>query len=379
MIAPHFTGLKEMKSRTEIRALTGIRGVAACMVVIYHYFEPSMGLGSVHALIAHGYIAVDLFFILSGYVLAMTYASSFSGEFSVATYVSFLGKRLGRIYPLFFVMTVITAALLYVNAIVDRPQPSFVEISTNLFMFQAWGFANSIDDPTWSISTEFAAYLAFPALVTLILIGRRYRCWLAIAAALATLFALTRLNPVLYPRGGPLEISQGQTIFPLLRCFAGFVLGIAAFRLSKERAFRQIFDWRHTGDAVAVIVVCLWTIPGTDVALELAFVPLVVALASGQSWTARAMGNGVVCWLGEISYSIYLMHRPVANLIRHPLMSIMETHHIPHAFTIAGAVPLILIIPLSALSFYWIEKPARDLSRRLMRKRASIPAPQSAG
>jgi peptidoglycan/LPS O-acetylase OafA/YrhL len=378
-------------TRHEIRALTGIRGIAACMVVFYHYFQDSLGFGPAHALIAHSYIAVDLFFVLSGFVMALTYAPSFSHEFSGAAYASFLGKRLGRVYPLYFVMAVITAALLYANAMEGGP-PSFAELSSNLLMVQAWGFADSIDDPTWSISTEFAAYLAFPALVALILVGRRYRCWLAIGAALATLLALTRLNPIvldragveLYTRGGPLEISEARTIFPLLRCFAGFVLGLAAFRLSKERAFRQVFDWRHTGDVAAVIVVCLWAVQGSDVALELAFVPLVMALASGQSWTARAMGGGVVFWLGEISYSIYLVHRPVANLIRHPLMAIMDAHHIQHAYTIAGVVPLVFTIPLSALTFYWIEKPARDLSRRVMRRRApSIvadpPAPQSAG
>jgi peptidoglycan/LPS O-acetylase OafA/YrhL len=365
--------------RNEIRALTGIRGVAACMVVFYHYFQDSSGFGPAHALIVHSYMAVDLFFVLSGFVMALTYALSFSHEFSGAAYASFLGKRLGRVYPLYFVVTATVAALLYAHSIAGGP-PSFGEVLSNVLMVQAWGFADSIGGPTWSISTEFAAYLAFPILVTLVLLGRRYRCWLAIAAALVTLSTLSGLNPVvlnqvsdgLASRSGPLDIFGTGTLYPLLRCFAGFVLGLAAFRLSKECVLQQIFDWRHTGDVAALIVVGLWGVRGTDVALEIAFVPLVMALASGRSWAARAMGAGVVFWLGEVSYSIYLVHRPVESLIRNPLVAMLNAHHIPHAYTVAGFVPLVLTIALSALTFYCIEKPARDVSRQLMRSKAAL-------
>jgi peptidoglycan/LPS O-acetylase OafA/YrhL len=357
------------------------------MVVLYHYFQDILGFGPARALILHSYIAVDLFFVLSGYVMAMTYAPAFAGEFSGAAYVSFLGKRLGRVYPLFFVMTAVTGALLYARAIEGDP-PSFAEASSNVLMVQAWGFSDSIDGPAWSISTEFAAYLIFPSLVALIIGGRRYRCWLAIGAALATLFALSRLNPIALDqvtsagavhRNGPLDVFGIGTLFPLLRCFSGFVLGLAAFRLSKERAFRQVFDWRHTGDIAALIVVGLWAAPGTDVALVLAFVPLVGALASGQSWAARALGSGVAFWLGEVSYSVYLVHLPIKMLIRNPLIAMLGAHHIPHAYTVAGVVPLVFTLALSAFTFYWIEKPARDFSRRLMRTRAPSTAPRSAG
>lgn len=73
-----------------------------------------------------------------------------------------------------------------------------------------------------------------------------------------------------------------------------------------------------------------------------------------------------IFWLGEISYSIYLVHRPIESITRNPLVAILEKHHVPHAYTISGLLPLVLTLLVSAATFYGIEKPARNWSRRFM-------------
>ena len=78
-----------MLKRGEIRALTGIRGIAACFVVIYHFYFGVLNKGSAGVILSHGYMAVDLFFVLSGFVMALTYQDKFLGRYSFGSHISF--------------------------------------------------------------------------------------------------------------------------------------------------------------------------------------------------------------------------------------------------------------------------------------------------
>ncbi len=364
--------MPEGRRVAEIRSLTGLRGAAACLVVFFHYFRDVNALGPVHSIFMHGYIAVDLFFVLSGFVMALTYGAAFAGRFSWAGFAGFLGKRLGRIYPLYFVVTVL-ASVLITWQLVAGETLSPITIASNATMTQTWGLAPSIAGTTWSISTEFAAYLLFPILVGLTLTGRPFLCCLVSMSSIATVFVLCHLDTsslhqisdgAVY-RSGPLDIYGEGTPFPLLRCFAGFTLGMAAFRAFGHAQCRHVFGWRHAGDVAAVLVIILLAMPGSDAWLELAFVLLVLALASGRSPTSAALSWGPVYWLGEVSYSIYLVHRLVSDLIRNPLAATLNRHRVGHAYTLSGLAPLVLTLIVSAATYYLVEKPARDVSRRL--------------
>ena len=87
------------KSR-EIRALTGLRGIAALYVVFFHANGLHAFPSVVRPFVSHGYMAVDLFFILSGFVMAMTYGGLFENGFNFNNFKTFLLLRLARIYPL---------------------------------------------------------------------------------------------------------------------------------------------------------------------------------------------------------------------------------------------------------------------------------------
>ena len=98
-----------MRSSGEIKSLTGIRGVAAVLVVLYHTATTVGVFAPVMPILMHGYIAVDLFFVLSGFVMAVTYRQAFAGKWGTQPYIQFLLKRLGRVYPLYVVLVVVTA------------------------------------------------------------------------------------------------------------------------------------------------------------------------------------------------------------------------------------------------------------------------------
>jgi peptidoglycan/LPS O-acetylase OafA/YrhL len=383
-----------MFGQGEIRSLTGLRGVAACWVVLFHYImvfhqadliqnlstESTISLTVTRAILLHGYLAVDLFFVLSGFVMALTYSASFRARLSVSAYLDFLSKRLGRVYPLYIALTAAIAVLGYAGVSTFKA-PTQVSLASNVLLVQAWGIADSIDIPAWSISTEFASYLLFPLLVRIVLAKHWVRCWAAAAAAAMILVLVaTRTTTELHQliggtafRAGPLDASRFATAYPLLRCLAGFTLGLFAFRLAQAAPVRRVLAGRFVGDVGLIALLALMAVPGSDVVLVLLFVPFVIALATGQSYTARHLSGNVLYWLGLVSYSIYLTHFPVEDWLQFPLRAKLDALHVPHAVAVSGAAMILPVLALSTMTYYGIERPGRDWTRRVLGKRSAPP------
>ena len=351
----------------DIRSLTGLRGAAACLVVAYHYTAGGAGLGPLAPFASRGYQAVDLFFVLSGYVMALTYGRRARTGVGVggSAYLVFLGRRIGRVYPLYLVVTLVCLAL-------AAPGWSWAVVLANLGMVQAWGLADSIGGPTWSISTEFAAYVAFPVLL---MMTARWATALVAAMACVALLAfvagqdaaaLHQVSAGEVSRQGPLDVFGAATAFPLLRCIAGFTLGLAAFRLAQVPGLARWSAVPAAGDILALLVAVLMFWPGTDVLLVAAFALLVAFLAAGRSHAARLLGRPVVHWLGMISYSMYLVHRPVESLVRPALTASLEALRAPHVFSATAALTVAPMLLTSALTYYVVEQPFRTWSHRLL-------------
>src|ERR1051326_8086781 len=158
--------------RAEIRALTGLRGVAALLVALYHINPNWIAPTATGRFVGKGYLWVDLFFVLSGFLLAMNYARLFAGGWSLGAWLDFLLHRVARIYPLYVAM--VLASLAYSLALYGgvhaaaAPPPALTlseparDVAANLLMVQSWGVGKSIDGVAWSLSPEGAAYLMFP-------------------------------------------------------------------------------------------------------------------------------------------------------------------------------------------------------------------------
>src|ERR1700676_2561786 len=169
----------DVTGRSDIRALTGLRGVAAMLVVVYHFW-PAADITSAWLkwTVGRGYLWVDLFFVLSGYVIALNYGRLFAHGFSWSVFLGFLVRRFARIYPLYIVL--LGAQILYTitiyggfketdaRAAVTVTHPA-LDIPANPFLVQSLGISRSIINQAWSISTEFAAYLCFPIFVALVI------------------------------------------------------------------------------------------------------------------------------------------------------------------------------------------------------------------
>src|SRR5947209_1332724 len=166
-------------SAEQLASLTPLRGIAALWVVLFHFcwyfpaIHPERYTGAVYK----GYLAVDLFFVLSGFVITHVYKEGFAQRVTAWRYRDFLKARVARIYPLhiavllLFVATAIAerAATYALKGSVE-PIPLMGERSlggllANLVMLHGlWARELSWNDPSWSISLEFLAYLLFPLL-----------------------------------------------------------------------------------------------------------------------------------------------------------------------------------------------------------------------
>src|SRR5690606_19338591 len=222
----------------DIRPLTSLRFLAALWVVVYLMW-PNLAVGGMPALAAKGYLGVELFFVLSGFILSHVYLQAF-GEKRFG-YRGFLWARIARVYPLhlftlFGVMALGLAATAAGMAI-DSGILSWKTLLPNLLMVHAWGFAGEAgwNHPSWSISAEWFAYLTFP-LFAAAAWKLRNRPWLATGAAALLLVALY----VGFERVAGYRLTEATFKWGALRivpCFAyGCALYLACRRAPLPRA-----------------------------------------------------------------------------------------------------------------------------------------------
>src|SRR5262245_26486696 len=154
---------------SHIKSLTSLRLIAAIWVLLYHFREHlGLDLGRI-GLVANGYLGVDLFFTLSGFILAHVYLSEVEGgRFG---YGGFLKNRIARIYPMHLAalaaMLVLFAGAKAMGVAVGAPEAfKLRDLPQHLFMLHAWGLTQTVgwNFPSWSISAEWAAYLCFPVI-----------------------------------------------------------------------------------------------------------------------------------------------------------------------------------------------------------------------
>jgi peptidoglycan/LPS O-acetylase OafA/YrhL len=355
--------------RKEIPALTGIRGVAACWVVFYHVHEFDALHGPLATLLRHGYLAVDIFFVLSGLVMGLSYSGLFAGGFTTRKYGVFLARRAARIYPLYLVVTLVLAALPIWHFVSAAHLHWLLRrLVLNLSLVDFWGFAAPIDGPSWSISTELAAYLLFPILALLTIYGRAPITVLVAILCVITVAVLTQLpTPASYPfpRQGPLDISWAGTIWPLVRCVAEFTLGLAAFRAATETGLRRVAAAPWLTSVVFAALFGLLLVRDADVLIVCLIPVFLVSLACADSAVARGLASSPIMLLGRLSYAIYLLHFPLLP-IRPWVGSRLADTLGPLGSDATGLVAFwCALLILAGLCYRFIEVPGRKMIRRV--------------
>lgn len=356
-----------------------MRGVAALVVVFYHLkFGAPVLLPFEEAtrLFARGYLWVDFFFVLSGFVLTYVYGGT---RWDTGSVKRFYVARIARVYPLhlatlgllvaYQVATIaLAAAVPSVDARLDQP---WAAIPFHLLLVQAWGFLPEPfwNIPAWSISTELFAYLLFPLFATALAASRGAFLTAASVGALAFYAWIGGTT-------GSLDVTVGLA---LVRCVAGFVLGMVLCELSPRVGSLPGALLSAAQLAAVIAIAVLIERADNDVLLIVPFMVLVLTTTTDRGIVARALSVGPLQRLGELSYSIYLLHVPVIWIFG--TVWARTTPYLGLSPMVARTVFILTVLAITLIgarfTYALIEVPARRaLTARFARTpRRMVPAP----
>jgi len=249
------------------------------------------------------------------------------------------------------------------------PNPSLTTLEPNkshLAMIQAWGIAPSLAGATWSISTEWAAYLLFPLLAAATLFAS---CRVALTTALVALASIAALTIMpadelafdFQGRRGPLDIYSSATPAPLVRCLAEFTLGLLTLRAANHLSRYQIVGTGIAAFMTAAAALLLVAVPGWDVLVVLLFPVLLLCLSPQQGLLGQLLGAHIPYRLGEWSYAIYLVHGKFTGL--NDTLKTALAAHLPLAGPVAAAITSAAVIGCASVIHACIELPCRRLLR----------------
>ena len=363
-----------LASKPRYEILDGLRGVAAVLVVLFHLLETYSG-GQAHQIINHGYLAVDFFFVLSGFVIGYAY----DDRWNKMTIWGFFKRRLVRLQPMVIMGTVIGACFYFFGQGEDFPLIGNVPGWKVLLAFvmgclmipcgpnmdiRGWGETNSFNGPNWSLTWEYVANILYA------LVFRRLPkiglAILAAAAALCTLDLCLDWNVFgLLTEGhaghrytviGGWSLTAEQIYIGLTRLFYPFLIGLLISRVGKFIKVKNGFWW------CSLILAVLFSIPcvgGEDNILNgvynaaciLVLMPLVVMMGAG-SQIKGAKSVQACNFLGEISYPLYITHYPLMYMQMNWAWSHPDAPAYAHVMVCIGCFLLSIGIAYACLKLY---------------------------
>ena len=358
-------------TKPELEPLTGIRALAAWWVVLFHI---GGGIPQTSATMQRifdtGYLGVDLFFVLSGFVIAYNYWDWFE-RFRPAQYGRFLWMRLARLYPvhlatLLFALGLYAAARFQGVSLHTSSSWTAGQFVQQLLLVQHWSLhpVLSWNYAAWSISCEWLAYLAFPLLVygaTRPGFGRGFRVWVPLALILMC--------------GASQFTNWSASSVGMLRIAADFPAGVAAFLLWNTHGAGSRAGWLAPGAVASVLAILIFSIRWPWVSAHwatLAFPVLIYAIARGRGILSRALASPPVRFWGRASYSLYMTHGLV-------LMALWKLAPPPAAGTPGlwlGLAEGFCALSLATIAtYFFVEEPARRwLRERFPGAHPSVPA-----
>jgi peptidoglycan/LPS O-acetylase OafA/YrhL len=372
---------QEQPSPEHLASLTPLRGIAALWVVLFHYcwhlpaVHPDRYTGAVYK----GYLAVDLFFMLSGFVISHVYHRVFAEQVTGRHYRDFLKARVARIYPLqLTVLLLFGATALAERAAVYAHGGSLGPIAligerslgaffANLLMIQGiWARELSWNDPSWSISLEFLAYLLFPLLFPWL--------WRAVPAAKAGIAAvlLVVLGWLAYSTGD--DFNQWNGLDAIMRCLPEFLIGALLYSAYRGRLLGSVLR------TDAALLTTMLLLGGTlhfaapDFGIIPLFALLLMTAVANKGRLGPLLNSAPLLWLGNISYSLYLIHWFVLFVTTEAMRTSpsADTAKLPAGLSLALITAMLTVsLSLATLSYRFVEVAGR----RWLRHRLGVARP----
>lgn len=311
-------------SKTHYPVLDGLRGVAAVLLVLFHLLEPFSHADHTKQIMNHGYLAVDFFFVLSGFVIGYAY----DDRWARMSLRGFFKRRLIRLHPMIIMGMTIGALLFY---FADAPEVfpnihdtpvwkllllmligyTMIPVSPALDI-RGWYETYPLNGPAWSLFYEYVANILYA-----LFFRRISNTILAVLVVMAG-GALIQLA-VTSPQGdliGGWSLEPEQLRIGFTRLLYPFMAGLLLSRVSKPGRGRNAFWWCSAMVALAFAIPRvggsdhLWWNGMYDSLVVIAWFPLLIRVgASGDAGTG--LTSRLCRWLGDISYPLYITHFPL--------------------------------------------------------------------
>ena len=382
-----------LASKPRYEILDGLRGVAAMLVVAYHLFETYYH-GAPDQPINHGYLAVDFFFVLSGFVIGYAYDDRWD---RMSTW-AFFKRRLIRLHPMVIFGTLFGAVMFYFGSCTDFPlinqTPWWMVLLVMFWCFtmiplpntmdiRGWAETNPLNGPAWSLQWEYIANILY-ALVIRRLSKVALGICVAIFAVMTVILCLNiditgfleARNWASYTVVGGWSTTPDQLQVGLTRLLYPFFCGLLISRVGKLLKVKAGFWWCSL--AIVVLFCMPWMGLGTEgesrwtnglyeaICILVCF-PLIVAIGAGSSVT-ESKSSAINKFLGEISYPIYITHYPLIYM----QMSWADSHKDAplgtHIFVSVCIFVLAILVAYGAYRLY--DMPIREWLKQKLFKPA---------
>lgn len=380
-----------MKPVPYLSNLTPLRGIAAMLTVIFHvnlFLGNGLAPTGSTMLISRMYLMVDFFFILSGFIMCHVYGNLFTVSVKKKDFKKFTIARFSRVYPLHFVTLMYVILLFFVSSRLGIPEIQSIQIAdnwytviTNLLLLQSMNLHNWFTwvHASWSISTEWWAYMLFPFLVRPFMkLGSTARLMVCLACFGGYLCITYFLVPLVtvppeisFARIDPTLLSVNVAYqYGFVRCLCGFVLGMMMYQGFTIEWAKNILG---NGLTMLMLALAIFTCMhfGLPDVITLSFFPfLLLAGAYGSAGINKILNLKALQRLGDWSFSIYLVHQPllytVTNVMLHfnPALANSASSGPPPApdilqSWITCAIFIALVLLISYLTYRFVENPAR--------------------
>lgn len=365
--------LGESKPHYEI--LDGLRGVAALLVVLFHVFEVHSHGDHSKQIINHGYLAVDFFFLLSGYVISYAY----DDRWSKMTLKDFFKRRIIRLHPMIIIGSIIGAILFYFQNSQGLGWGSIHEVPVWKMLLvmligftlipvgkgldiRGWSEMHPLNGPAWSLFYEYIANIVY-ALVLRRLSKIILAILVLVAAGVTIHYALTNTNGDII---GGWSVDSTQLRIGFTRLAFPFLAGMLLAKTAK------LYYTKHAFLTASLLLVVLFSIPrlgGSEnlwmnglyecFCLIIMF-PLIVWLGAGGKVNGKKASK--ICkFLGDISYPIYITHFPIVYVymawVTNNNLSLEQSWHV-------GLLCAVIAIIVAYISMRFYDIPVREWLRK---------------
>ena len=348
-----------------IDPLTGIRGLAATWVVLYHFLPDLEALLPASAIaspfLGQGHFAVPMFFVLSGFLLTYRYRESFCDGLDGSTLLTFWGRRLARVYPLHLTTLLVVLAMVIVARLmgltISERGYGARDLVLNLLLVQTWvpHFQLNWNYPSWSISSEWFAYLFFP--VACLGLNRIRSPW--VLGGVALLFYALSISHTLSDFDVPFR-EMTAVIGPfLLGCVGARAVSSGYLAQSRPEAWALV-----SGTA---LLLSPYVVSGKVVAVSMMIsgMTLVLALGAAGRGCSRFWSWRPLIRLGDVSYSLYLTHTIAQKLLYEiaPVAKFVDRSW-PIRIAVLGGYAIVIVL-LTGITHSLLDAPIQKLLRRV--------------